>query len=558
MATGRRIIRVLGAVLALLCGVEAHAGIPAGTPVPICVREAVAGETPRDVLADPARFDCTTDQNALGPGDFWALSAPLHLAAGAPLNVRVASLWQDRLHLYTQYADGHIARTELSNRDISDHIQIGALIEFAIAPRDAAPVRLLWQVTDSANMRGILLGARLLTPRQSARESMRDAAIYAAFGGICIALLVYNLALWGALRHRFQLIYCGMVLGLALYAFSSSAALAWAIPTIPNNLRLQVNHFALAASGAAAFAFARSYFEPRIFRGLMARILLGTSAMLLLAGAAVFVLLPINPPLADRLHLVSFLFAFGVIAAALWRSFARKSAYRWLFAIAWAAPIGAAILRALGNIGVIGWSFWLDNSTIIAMAAEALISSLAIAYRIRILSAERDTARQRELVATRLAETDPLTGLLNRRAFLAQAVGRPWAQTLLIADLDHFKRVNERVGHDGGDEVLRLFARILRSNVPEGALVARIGGEEFAVLASRDQAADPARILAAIRDQKFPKDIRVTASIGCCSGPLRDDADWKQLYHCADTALFAVKAKGRNGWETHEALCAAA
>ena len=65
-----------------------------------------------------------------------------------------------------------------------------------------------------------------------------------------------------------------------------------------------------------------------------------------------------------------------------------------------------------------------------------------------------------------LADADPLTGLLNRRAFLEQAIGRPGAQTLHLIDIDHFKAVNDTLGHDGGDEVLRVFARTLRAAVP--------------------------------------------------------------------------------------------
>ncbi|MFX7784946.1 diguanylate cyclase, partial [Acinetobacter baumannii] len=80
-----------------------------------------------------------------------------------------------------------------------------------------------------------------------------------------------------------------------------------------------------------------------------------------------------------------------------------------------------------------------------------LISSVGIAYRIRLLGRERDEARAQELAARALADIDPLTGLLNRRAFLHRAIGRPGAQTLLILDIDHFKAVNETIGHDGGD-----------------------------------------------------------------------------------------------------------
>jgi len=83
--------------------------------------------------------------------------------------------------------------------------------------------------------------------------------------------------------------------------------------------------------------------------------------------------------------------------------------------------------------------------------------------------------------------TDPLTGLLNRRAFNAMVALRPLetasrrSNCVAVLDLDHFKRINDSFGHDAGDEVLRGFAQIARKMVREDDVVARIGGEEFAI-----------------------------------------------------------------------------
>jgi diguanylate cyclase (GGDEF)-like protein len=116
----------------------------------------------------------------------------------------------------------------------------------------------------------------------------------------------------------------------------------------------------------------------------------------------------------------------------------------------------------------------------------------------------------------------------------------------LVADIDHFKRVNEAIGHDGGDEVLRVFARTLRQSVPPEALVARIGGEEFAIVTPVTLAVEPEEILARLRAARMPFGLSVTASIGSCTGRLAKEADWKALYRCADRALFEAKAAGRD------------
>ena len=534
---------VLAAALLSVSPAAAQAGT-AGDPVSLCIAPARPGMTPQAMSAATARFDCRTPQKAFGAGDFWIRSAPVRRAG--PLDVRIASLWQDRLTTYALYADGAIVAAPLDQQGITRHIQLGAIVEQALPARSAPLVRLLWHVEGAANLRDVVRDARIATPAQSEHSNLLMAAVYAAFAGLCIALLCYNLALWVALRHRFQLAYCAMVLGLLLYAVSSSGALAWAWPGIGNNERLRINYLTLGLAGIAALSFARSFFEPRVFAGPLARLVTGARLLMAAAAMAFFLFAPWNVWLFDRLYSTAFVAQLLVVGPILWRAWATRSNYLWMFALAWAAPIALACLRIASALGLIGASFWLDNSTILSMTVEALLSSLAIAYRMRLLSIERDAARDGEIAARLLADTDPLTGLLNRRAFLANAIGRDGEQILMIADLDHFKRVNETIGHDGGDEVLRVFARTLRQSVPPEALVARIGGEEFAIITPAAFAVEPKDILARLRAGRMPYDVSVTASIGTCTGPLLRETDWKALYACADRALFDAKTAGRD------------
>src|SRR3546814_11686166 len=78
----------------------------------------------------------------------------------------------------------------------------------------------------------------------------------------------------------------------------------------------------------------------------------------------------------------------------MWRAWRMKSNYLWLFAVAWAMPIAFAGARLANSFDLVAWHFWIDNSTIASMAIEAMLSSVAIAHRIRLLSRERDTAIQ--------------------------------------------------------------------------------------------------------------------------------------------------------------------
>ena len=168
--------------------------------------------------------------------------------------------------------------------------------------------------------------------------------------------------------------------------------------------------------------------------------------------------------------------------------------------------------------------------------------------RLRELSYERDDARAGEQVARRLAATDSLTGLLNRRSFLDLAIGRTSRQRLLLIDIDHFKLVNDRLGHAGGDDVLHAVASAIQACCPARSLAVRLGGEEFALLLpmSAYDECTPDMLLAAVRNCAMPQGIQVTMSVGFADGSVASEDDWKRLYRLADTALYRAKSDGRD------------
>lgn len=544
-----RLAMIVAAWLALVAPAaavaQARLGI-VGAPVAVCLKPVAAQDDPIRLFHQPSRFDCMTEQRRFGPGDFWALSEPIRVGGKWPAHIRTVSLWQESATLYARYADGVVLRLPGDGRAISRSLQLGAIVEFRLPARSTPVARLLWRIDGAANMRGVLLDVRSARPSESAKSNIALASLYSAFAGLCLALLLYNVAIYGALRHPFQLAYCVMVLALLLYAFSNSGAMAWAFPEMANNTRLRFNYVGLAASATAALVFARLYFEPRVFAGWLGRAVPLACAGVIGSALLCVAVAPWQVKLLDRLYAISYIPLLGLAAPILWRAWRTSSQYLWLFALAWAGPIALASVRIANNFGLIPYSFLVDNSTLLAMALEALLCSLAIAYRLRLLSIERDQAREQELLARLLANTDPLTGLLNRRAFLQQAIGRPGAQRLLLLDIDHFKHVNETIGHDGGDEVLRVVARTLRGATPDGGLVARLGGEEFACLCDADQAPAPETVLEGLRAARMPYDITVTSSVGVCTGALARETDWKTLYRRADQALFAAKAAGRD------------
>ncbi len=156
--------------------------------------------------------------------------------------------------------------------------------------------------------------------------------------------------------------------------------------------------------------------------------------------------------------------------------------------------------------------------------------------------------------------TDPVSGCFNRRGFeqlttreVSRAVRGQQPIAVLAIDVDHFKRVNDEFGHLTGDEVLREMGALLRETARLGDVVARIGGEEFEVLAP-DTLVDGAQILAdrihhAFETRPFASlgpNRKITVSIGIAADTARSDQVAKVLMARADEALYVAKRNGRN------------
>ena len=178
----------------------------------------------------------------------------------------------------------------------------------------------------------------------------------------------------------------------------------------------------------------------------------------------------------------------------------------------------------------------------------SIICHFAIALFALVLVKERAEAALR-----RSADTDALTGVGNRRWFLAHLPKSSWqGDCLIVMDLDHFKRINDRYGHHTGDQVLLAFADLVQKNLRRGDSFARLGGEEFGLYLPRTNKAQAfaiaERLRRAVEDLQVVSNgqtVAVSVSIGltAASGTERS---WEDLFNRADAALYAAKRGGRN------------
>lgn len=189
--------------------------------------------------------------------------------------------------------------------------------------------------------------------------------------------------------------------------------------------------------------------------------------------------------------------------------------------------------------------------------AQEFVARVGVGVRIIELQRQIET-KNREL--QQLALTDALTGLPNRRALddwarrqVSAAARHKFSFWVAVADLDHFKAVNDTYGHDAGDQVLKGFSEILRTHSRRSDICGRVGGEEFLIAFTHATTADAWMVVERIRKElhatKFVfrgRSLTVSASFGIAGFKGPQAPDFSDLVNQADEALYAAKSLGRN------------
>lgn len=259
--------------------------------------------------------------------------------------------------------------------------------------------------------------------------------------------------------------------------------------------------------------------------------------------------------------------------------------YALLFTCSWVVLVLGMLLASMRLKGLIVDSFWAQWLIYVGGFIEAILLITVLALRLRDLQRQKinielthrthlvtaakelsdKVEKQTQLLtmakekAEYEARIDILTGLTNRRAFMEQTdviVQQTKAGIIpnmhcLMLDIDYFKKINDQYGHAGGDKVLVELASLLKGIVRETDIVARLGGEEFAVVTVDHDVIEAYQLAERIRYalEQYPlmfelEPVRLTISIGVASWHIGDEID--NMLQRADMALYKAKNSGRN------------
>jgi diguanylate cyclase (GGDEF)-like protein len=303
-------------------------------------------------------------------------------------------------------------------------------------------------------------------------------------------------------------------------------------------------------------AFAVTWSGARVFDGR------APEPMYIVGGAILWILVSRTSSFIDSLD-AKVLLASGIITAytwatayEFWRGRSEPLVSRWP-AIFMLFAHGALFLLRTPLAKVLPWSPTsqvFDSVWLTVLSFEALLFTIAIAFILLAMAKERTELRHKTA-----ALVDPLTGIANRRAFLEEVLALSKRQqtegrsaAVLLADLDHFKSINDRFGHAVGDQVLQIFAATAGAKLGPDDLIGRLGGEEFAMViydAGHDKGlAIAERIRISFETAAADVNGRAIGGTVSMGMALAETSlfDIPALLAQADEALYCAKERGRN------------
>ena len=542
-----------------------------------------SGPTPAHDAVMPSHFDCSGEPHDFQHGSLW-----LRARAGAVRSLdetpvlMVHSSRFDRLLVGFGYADGTTEWQDVRSGDYGARWRLGGQIAFVPTQREVplTGITMRFDRLGSAEM----LRMRLVDRGQSELQATAMASMIGAALMLLAVGALYNLGLAIAVRRMFPAWQGAWAAAMVIWGAMWSQFHLFFVPGLAGAVSAQI----CTGLSCMAILFATLSLTTSIEPGLVPRWLLrSTSGTALVCG---LLGIPLGMMRSGPMELVATatgILALGLlieIIACLVIAMRRGSRAARSFLGAWLFPILVMFLSGFYNTDQWFWGGGAQMLVLVSASWQTVWLSVAATRGFTRMRIERDRALAAQAAAQEQARRDPLTGLRNRRGFidsiapvmkrLAHAPAHAPAPVdtrhghsqrnaegangadedavaLMVLDVDRFKGINDTFGHEAGDAVLVTLARRLERWDEGMCVVARLGGEEFAVLVTGMgrfaalQLAESVRAGIEACDHRATLGERtVTVSIGVAMA--RPGDDFATLYRTADAALYAAKHQGRN------------
>jgi len=494
------------------------------------------------------KFDCSSSAGAQSGVITYAWFRNLRLlnTVDDSLEFRHSSYQTRDERLWVRFGDGRVIASATSLMDARRLYSAGMLV-YKLPISHVAITDILVRADEFAGERGVGENATVMTAAAGQHQDITFLLIFSLLGGALAALFIYNIALYRVLRYPFILAHCASTLSVMMFALSWSGAIFYFIPDMTPRVQISI----IFVSGALFILSLTMFMLTFIERETLRMISIGLPiifATITVSSALVGMLA--YRSMSGVLIEVYYLSFFGALVTMLlcagiaWRNGSRSARY---YLLVWTVPVAVALARVLWAFGMFNVnSVFAETSPTFIMVIESFMSAFAVSWRIGQLRDERDEARSTQAELTRLAGTDPLTGLLNRRAFLELARRGDQFKQFILIDIDNFKLINDTHGHDAGDRVIIAVAKALERECSANYLVGRMGGEEFGIIVPDLVPFLAQRICTSVSQLTIIDGLTVTVSAGVAIGAITTAEQWHDLYTAADLALYQAKRGGRN------------
>ncbi len=510
-----------------------------------------------DSVSKDLNFTCDTPPQHYQHESLWLKIADSH--SGSLTDDVAIMVHQSRFNALSVgfiYADGAVRWKKVRNGDFGTFWRVGGQLRFTAPNRVPGLVSAILRFDELTDYG--LLRIRFMPEGKASQESASVAAIVSGALMLLLVCFIYSLSLASAAR-RPQLLWQTAWAGvMVIWGLVWSQMHLMLLPSLAGAASAQFATLLATSAIALGFFAAIHPMQPQAIPRWMRTSNLWLAALIAVAGVPLAVIR--HTPIVYLDKALGLLVALNLLLAGASMVIAWRRGYRHGrdMIMAWSVP-----MLVLGFISVVNIDnqIWGGGSKLVVLVASswlAIWSTLAATRRVHSLRDERDAAQRAADRAMQLAVRDPLTGLNNRRGFqdqvtrlmdYARADQLPMA--LILVDIDRFKSINDRFGHDVGDHVLCAVASEMERW--EGAYCAagRVGGEEFALFLVGVDGLELRRFADAVRRavaecdlKEWTEGFKVTASVGVAEASV--GTAYQTLYRTADRALYNAKNAGRD------------